>query len=139
MPIQSDVPGNIALWLFRLGIIWAIALVPLTIVLFPLGVYGLVGLAVWLGWRWRSNERPALRVAAAFWLFSAAFNVAFVAYFIATGPHWTRVLFYDQTAYLCWWWLAATLASLVALAFEFPLQRHAAPAARQLVEPGRRL
>ena len=133
MPIQSDISGQIARWLFRLGIIWAIILVPITIFLFlpsrsgmglwPLGIYILIGFAVWLGWRWRSKERPALRVAVAFWLFSAAFNSSFVIYFIANGPHWTRVLLYDQTAYFAWWWIAASLASLVAFAFEFTLHK----------------
>jgi hypothetical protein len=88
-----------------------------------LGIYSLIGFAVWLGWRWRSKERPALGVAVAFWLFSAAFNSSFVIYFIAIGPHWTWVLFYDQSAIFAWWWIAAALASLVALAFEFKLQR----------------
>ena len=92
--------------------------------LWLLGIYCLIGFAVWLGWRWRGRQRLALRVAAVFWVFSAAFNSSFVIYFIANGPHWTRVLLYDQTAYFAWWWIAASLASLVAFAFEFTLHKH---------------
>ncbi len=140
MPHQTDVSGQIARWLFRLGIVWAIILIPVTVFLFLpspvggsfwlLGIYCLIGFAVWLGWRWRSRDsQPALRVAAVFWVFSAAFNSSFVIYFIAIGAHWTRVLLYDQTAYFAWWWIAASLASLVAFAFEFTLlKRETRPA-----------
>ena len=58
LPNQRDIPGAIALWLFRTGIIWAVILVPMTMVsflsifgrganLWPFGVYFLIGFAVW--------------------------------------------------------------------------------------------
>jgi hypothetical protein len=131
MTIQTDIPGHIARWLFRLGIVWAIILVPVTIVLILpsrrggglllLALYYLIGFAVWLGWRWRGHQRLTRRDATIFWLFSAAYNSSFIIYFIANGAHWTRVMLYDQTAYFAWWWVVATLASLVALVFEFRL------------------
>jgi hypothetical protein len=140
MPTQRDIPGRIAQWLFRIGIIWAVILVPFTIVAFlsvfgrgtgfwQLGIYALVGFGVWGGWRWRSRQRRSLRAAAAFWLFSAAFNSAFVVYLIATESQWSKILIYDQTAFYAWWWIAVTMASLVAFGFEFTLQRDETPAA----------
>jgi len=128
--IQRDIAGKIALWLFRLGILWAFILAPVTVMsllsvfgpglnLWRLGVYLLIGFAVWGGWRWRSRKRRSLRASAAFWLFSAAFNSAFVVYVVTTESEWFKILLYDETAFYGWWWIAVTLASLVAFAFEF--------------------
>jgi hypothetical protein len=134
MTTQRDIPGSIAKWLFRIGIIWAVILVPFTIVAFlsvfgrglrfwQLGFYFLIGFAVWGGWWWRSRQRRSLRAVAAFWFFSAAFNSGFIVYLIATESQWTKILAFDESAFYLWWWIAATVASLVALAFEFALQR----------------
>ena len=132
MQTSRDIPGRIARWLFRIGIVWAVILVPFTIVSFlsvfgrgtsfwQLGVYCLFGLAVWFGWRWRSRQRRALKFSAVLWLTSAAFNSAFIVYLIATEAQWRKILIFDETAFYLWWWLAATMASLVAFAFEFTL------------------
>jgi hypothetical protein len=134
MTTQRDIPGRIAKWLFRIGIIWAVILAPVTVVAlmsafdrvwrwWPFAIYILVGFGVWFGWRWRSRGRRALGLSAAFWLFSAAFNSAFVVHIIVTESQWPKILIYDQTAFYSWWWIAVTIASLVAFCFEFTLQR----------------
>lgn len=134
MTTQRDIPGNIARWLFRIGIIWAVILLLPTVGallsafdrawrMWLLGVYFLVGYGVWIGWRWRSRQCRALVASAAFWLFSAAFNSAFIVLLIATESQWPKILIFDETAFYGWWWIAVTLASLVALAFEFRTPR----------------
>ena len=139
MATQRDIAGKIALWLFRLGIVWAFILVPVTVMsllsafgpglnFWRLGIYFLIGFAVWGGWLWRSRKRRSLKASAAFWLFSAAFNSAFVVYVVITESEWLKILLYDETAFYGWWWIAVTLASLVAFALEF-----ASPATRDCI------
>lgn len=134
MPVQRDIPGNIARLLFRVGIIWAIILAPFAILsflpvfsrgesLWPLGVYLLCGVGVWGGWYWRSQRQPPLRISAAFWIFSAVFNSAFIIVLVVTQSQWLNILIHDETAFYLWWWMAATLASMVAFAFEFTSRR----------------
>jgi hypothetical protein len=132
MTSSRDIPGRIAQWLFRIGILWAVILVPLTLVSFlsvfgrgmsfwQVGVYCLIGFAVWFGWRWRSRQRRPLRSSAALWLASAAFNSAFIVYLVGTEAQWRKIFIFDELAFYLWWWLAATVASLVAFALEFTL------------------
>jgi hypothetical protein len=140
MTTQRDIPAHIARWLFRIGIIWVVVLALPTIGallsafdrawrIWQLGIYFLVGYGVGIGWRWRSRQRRALAPSAAFWLFSAVFNAAFIVLLIATESQWQKILIFDATAFYGWWWIAVTLASLVALAFEFTIPRHEIPAA----------
>src|SRR5688572_27929481 len=64
MADQRDIAGRIALWLFRIGILWALILAPVTLFLlfervwglWRVGVYLLIGFAVWGGWYWRSRK-----------------------------------------------------------------------------------
>ena len=126
--MQRDIPGQIARWLFRIGFIWAVILIPCFIVAlstlpslqvfaFGLVVYILAGYSVWIGWRWRSHQRRTLQASVAFWLISALFNGVFVIWFIATTPASLEALFHFDALHL-WWGIAASICSLVALYYE---------------------
>ena len=134
MTTQRDIPGHIARWLFRIGIIWAVILALPTVGallsvfdsvwrMWQIGIHLLIGFVVWIGWRWRSRGPRRLVASIVFWLFSAAYNFALIVLLIATESEWAKILIFDETAFYCWWWIAVTLASLVAFAFEFTLQQ----------------
>jgi hypothetical protein len=131
MQTPQDIPARIARWLFWLGVFWAVYLAPYTLI-FVLGVfmesasrwilpcvYLLAGYSVWIGWRWRSQQRRAFRVSSAFWLASALFNLIFVIFLAAQeDAHWSLVFVVGS------WSIVASIASLVALYFEFRLPRY---------------
>lgn len=146
MKTQNDIPRKIAGWLFVIGSPWAILLAPIVIsglffsqssrgwapFMKDIALYLLVGFGVWLGWLWRGRRKRSLSMAAAFWLFSAAYNSAlFVLVVVKMRPsartNWTQWMEIfiprDWTILYVWWWIIATLASLVALLFEFALSR----------------
>jgi hypothetical protein len=128
MQNKRDIPALIARWLFRLGFIWAVFLIPFT-VLSCLGMvtesvsrwwmsssYLLAGYFVWIGWRWRSRQLRALKYCVLFWLGSAGFNLIFLV----------PLMREDLDGLLNpfgLWWSIATLASTVALIFELRLPR----------------
>jgi hypothetical protein len=133
MRIKNDIPGRIARWLFTLGFFWAgIAVVPTILSLgslldkgaslWRLAVYLLIGYGVWAGWLWRSRQARTLRVSAALWLFSAAWNSLFV-FLLSTASQEPKILFFEGDSLFLWWWIAATIASLVAFILEFSFER----------------
>jgi hypothetical protein len=136
MQNKRDIPALIARWLFRIGFVWAICLIPFT-VLSGLGVIAesfsrwwvlcvflLTGYSVWIGWRWRSRQMRALKFSVLFWLSSAVYNFLFLIPLVRdTGTF--LVLFHPVSL----WWSIATVASLMALLFEFRLPRHECQAA----------
>jgi hypothetical protein len=132
MQMPQDIPARIARWLFWLGVVWAVYLAPFTLfsifevflnshflkirwVLF--GIYLLAGYSVWIGWRWRGRQRRAFKVSSAFWLASACFNLIFVVFLASVqNSDWPLVLGVGS------WSVVASVASIVALFFEFRLK-----------------
>ena len=139
MRSQRDIPRLIARWLFYIGCIWALILVPclgfaafsapfglLSLDLRPLVlvVYIITGYLVWIGWFWRSRNRRPLIVSAAFWLCSALFNSIFIIWGLATKPEQSVGEFFHLDAFNLWWWIAASVGSTIALCYEFILSEH---------------
>ena len=139
---KRDLPGQIARWLFRIGAVWAVLLVPVTIIccaVFPFALvvcltqhhsfgrweqwlicpYLLSGYAVWIGWGWRSRKPGNLMICILFWLASACFNVMQPVH-IWMDSHSLWALLYPPPL----WGSVVTIGSLVALLFEFGVSRH---------------
>jgi len=139
IPTQRDIPGLIARWLFRLGFIWAIILIPCLIIAvfsllsfemapFVIVVYILAGYLVWIGWCWRSRLRRTLRASAAFWLGSTLFNSIFIIWcFSRTPGRLLSGLFFDFHAFNLWWGLVSSICSLIALYYEFKSSKYDNP------------
>jgi hypothetical protein len=136
MPSQRDIPRLIARWLFYIGCVWALILVPclgIAAISVPFGllsldlrplvlvVYIAAGYLIWIGWFWRSRHRGSLIVSAAFWLCSALFNSIFLIWGLATKPEQLAGEFFHLNAYNLWWWIAASIGSIVALCYEIIL------------------
>ena len=134
MPLQHDIPRRIARWLFYIGCIWALILVPcfvIAIVSVPfdllsldlrplvLVVYIPAGYLIWIGWFWRSRHRGPLIVSVAFWICSVLFNAIFIILGLATKPGELVGTFFSNP--LLWWWIIAIVGSIVALCYEIIL------------------
>lgn len=132
---RRDIPGLLARWLFRIGTIWAVVLLPVTVmvcfvftvfVLAGLGTgksmgggamlcpYLLTGYALWVGWGWRSRKPRNVVMCVLFWLASAGFNVMQPVH-IWMETHSVLALLFPPPL----WGIVATGASLTALVFEF--------------------
>jgi hypothetical protein len=135
MPTKRDIPRLIARWLFYIGCFWALFLIPcFAIAVFgvPFGLLSLdlrplllvvyipIGYLIWIGWLWRSLRRAPLIVSVVFWLCSALFNSIFLIWDLATKPEQFAGEFFHLNFGL-WWWIAATVGSLIALCYEIIL------------------
>jgi hypothetical protein len=138
MPTQRDIPRRIASWLFYIGCIWALILVPclgiaafsvpfglLSLDLRPLMlvVYIATGYLIWIGWFWRSRQRGPLVVSAVLWVCSALFNSMFLIWGLATRPGQLAGELFQLDAFILWWWIAACTCSLIALCYEIILSK----------------
>lgn len=134
---NGDVSGWIARWLFRIGTIWAVILIPITAVsglIFVMGIEGLflgmplkstdrgwligpyllAGYGIWLGWGWRSRKPGNLLLCCLFWLTSAAFNVMEPIHIWQDSHNFLDLLFPPPL-----WGIITTIGSLAALISEF--------------------
>jgi hypothetical protein len=138
---KQDIPGQVARWLFRIGTVWAVLLIPITTLVCAITPFALVvcltghhsfgrpeqwlicpylisGYAIWIGWGWRSRKPRNLMMCALFWLVSAGFNVMQPVH-IWMDSHSLWTLLYPPPL----WGSLATVGSLVALSFEFGMSR----------------
>lgn len=130
-----DIPRRIARFLFILGIFWALFLILPTLASIGLSfqrggrwslaaAYLLCGFAVWGGWRWRSRQLRSLPASVGLWIASLLVNAVFLVVLIADEGRWPQVFIRDQMAFVLWWWLLASVLSLVAGVCEFKVSRH---------------
>ena len=131
---HHDIPQRIARLMFFIGILWAlflvVPLVAMTSMIFlagpkplPMMLHIFCGYAVWMGWFWRSRRLRSLFSSSLLWSCSFIVNATFIIHAFPTGPQWQRVFYDDPMALMFFWWLIASLLSLVALAYEFKLSR----------------
>jgi hypothetical protein len=134
---KQDIPMRMALWLFRVGTIWAALLFPVTVVfsfttvvlLFGLLEYGksaaslgsgiwvcpylLSGYAVWIGWGWRSRQTRSVFMSASFWFASAGFSaVQPIRFWMESHEFW--IMLYPNLL----WSIVVVVASLAGVALE---------------------
>jgi hypothetical protein len=139
MSKSRDIPRRIARLLFIVGIFWALFLILPTLASIGLGftngsrpwlvaTYLLCGFVVWGGWHWRSRQLRPLSRSLGLWLVSLVVNALFLVVLVVTDERWAQILIHDQMAFALWWWIFASVLSLVAFAFEFRLPRYETPA-----------
>lgn len=144
---RHDIPGQIAKWLFRVGTIWAVLLIPVTLIfcaIIPFALlacltghhsfgkpeqwllcpYLISGYAIWIGWGWRSRQPRNIVMCILFWLLSAGFNVMQPLHFWMDS-HDVWVLLYPPPL----WGIVATTGALAGILFEFSTSRYANRAA----------
>ncbi|MFO0914782.1 MAG: hypothetical protein U0795_17620 [Pirellulales bacterium] len=134
-----DIPRRIARFLFIVGVFWGLVLVVPTIASIGLSFqrgfrgwiivgYLLSGFAVWGGWLWRSRQLRSLEGSVGLWVSSFVVNAAFPVILVATQSRWPQIFLHDEMRFLLWWWILASVLSVVAGVAEFKVLRHEVPA-----------
>ena len=140
---KDDVPGLMARWMFRIGLVWACILLPVTAIFTVISMAALIGsvaypgslkstdqswaiapfllsgYAIWIGWGWRSRKVRRLATCVSFWAVSAAFN-SLIPVQAWRNAHAIWVMFMPNVL----WSILVAAASLVAIFLEFRLPRH---------------
>jgi hypothetical protein len=131
-----DIPRRIARFLFIVGIFWALLLILPTLASIGLSfqrggrswmgaTYLLCGFAVWGGWHWRSRQLRSLPTSVVLWGASLVVNAVCLVLLVADEDRWPQILIHDEMAFMFWWWVIASVLSLVAGICEFRVLRYA--------------